>query len=267
MLVFSSTKQHNARNRADNRKDYLNSGIRSVVLYKGQAQAFSEQIMQVLVKFKIRGLVRYLSHAEMMKVFQRACVRSGFKLRYSRGYNPHPKMSIPLPKSVGLEGDEEMLCIYIERGGNDNSSVFTESEAEELKSALSEQLPEGCELLEVKGADESLTLHPYMVTYSLFLSEGQPGPQSKRLRDRINSVLCSDEQVLERYKGPGKKVQKKNVRPFVKTIELHNNIVTVECRVSSAGSIRVDEILRLLELEASELEKPVRRTKILWKEN
>jgi len=229
--------------------------------------------MLVLVTFKIRGFVRFLSHAEMMKVFQRGCVRSGFKLHFSEGYNPHPKISLPLPKSVGVEADEELLCLSIESGGYlDDTGVFSEFAAENFKAKLAEQLPRGCELLEVKTADESLSLQPYMATYRLFLRVaelplGQGTPESQRLKALINRILSSEEQVLERFRGPGRGVRRINVRSFIKSIKLNDNIIVVECSVSSAGTIRVDEILRLLGLEEPELGKPVRRTEILWKAN
>jgi hypothetical protein len=43
--------------------------------------------------------------------------------------------------------------------------------------------------------------------------------------------------------------------------------VIVECSVSSAGSIRVDEILKLLELDTEKLAGPIRRTAVGWQSN
>ena len=52
--------------------------------------------------------------------------------------------------------------------------------------------------------------------------------------------------------------------PFLKSIKLDNRNIAVECKISSAGSIRVDEILKLLELDVEKLEAPVRRTNVQW---
>ena len=71
-----------------------------------------------------------------MRVFQRACVRAGVKVAYSQGFNPHPRMSLVLPRSVGVESDDEILCLWLEEG--------QEQIDEEL---LKSELPEGIEIV------------------------------------------------------------------------------------------------------------------------
>jgi len=48
---------------------------------------------------------------------------------------------------------------------------------------------------------------------------------------------------------------------------LENRSIIVECNISSAGSIRVDEVLGLLELDEGKLASPVRRTNVQWQVN
>jgi radical SAM-linked protein len=70
--------------------------------------------VSVLIKFKIEGSLRYLSHAETLRLFQRACARAGVNLQYSQGFNPRPKLSLALPRSVGVESDDEMLILRVQ---------------------------------------------------------------------------------------------------------------------------------------------------------
>ena len=77
--------------------------------------AVSNETILLVIKFKLSGSLRFLSHAEMLKVFQRACVRAGIKIQYSQGFNPRPKLSLPLPRSVGVETDEDLLCLRVAR--------------------------------------------------------------------------------------------------------------------------------------------------------
>jgi hypothetical protein len=65
------------------------------------------------VRFRIGGALRFLSHAETSRVFQRACARAGIPVKYSAGFNPHPKLSLPLPRSVGVESDDELLVVRL----------------------------------------------------------------------------------------------------------------------------------------------------------
>ena len=57
--------------------------------------------------------MRFLSHAETIRVFQRACVRAGVQIAYSQGFNPHQKMSLVPPRSVGVESNDDLLCLWL----------------------------------------------------------------------------------------------------------------------------------------------------------
>ena len=106
----------------------------------------------VLVKHKVYGNLRFLSHAETLRVFQRACVRADIKIHYSQGFNPRPKLSLPLPRSVGVEADDDLLCLRVKSIGaidNQLDCLGLPFDNDQLKSRLSAQLPVGCELLSV----------------------------------------------------------------------------------------------------------------------
>jgi hypothetical protein len=55
-----------------------------------------------------------------------------------------------------------------------------------------------------------------------------------------------------------------DVREFLKSIKLDDRSIIVEYNISSDGSIRIEEILRLLELDEGKLASPVRRTNVRW---
>ena len=132
----------------------------------------------VLVKFGISGNLRFLSHAETVSVFQRACVRAGIKLRYSRGFNPRPKLSLPLPRPVGVVSDDDLLCLCIET----SASSF---DAEGLKAELSSQLPAGCELLSVRAVEGKRPPQPVSARYVLTVSKEY---QHKKLRSGLRII-------------------------------------------------------------------------------
>lgn len=54
-------------------------------------------------RFSRTGDLRYLSHLDVMKVLQLACVRAGVKPAYTDGFNPRPKMSFMPPLALGCE--------------------------------------------------------------------------------------------------------------------------------------------------------------------
>ena len=61
-----------------------------------------------LLKFTKEGNIRYISHLDLLRVFQRAMKRAGISLRYSQGFNPHAKISFAHPLSLGYSSTENI---------------------------------------------------------------------------------------------------------------------------------------------------------------
>jgi radical SAM-linked protein len=217
----------------------------------------SNETILLVIKFKIGGSLRFLSHAETVKLFQRACVRAGINMQYSRGFNPRPKLSLPLPRTVAVASDDDLLCLKI----NESTSNLCAT----VKSKLSAQLPRGCELLSVEVTEANVSFQPTSATYILPLSAEYI---NRKVKDNVECVLASESLILQRrMDAKNSKFKDVDVRPFLKSIETDDRAIVVECKISSAGTIRVDEILKLLELEAEMLTAPIRRTNVKWQVN
>jgi len=203
-----------------------------------------------VIRFKVRGDLRYLSHAETMRVFQRACVRAGVRVAYSQGFNPHPRLSLVLPRSVGVESDDEMLCLWLEDGeaGLDGES-------------LKRELPEGIEIVSVEMSQAKSVPEPSLATYLVRLGSGCA---DECIKVRIEELLAKEKVLIERRIGKDSRAKTVDVRPFLGSISMQGGDVVVDCKVSQAGTIRVDEILGLLQLGLQDLAGPVRRTGVQW---
>ena len=64
--------------------------------------------------FKKTGKAVWISHLDLMRLFQRAFKRAGLKLTHTQGFNPRPSVSIALPLSVGVESYCELLDFDLE---------------------------------------------------------------------------------------------------------------------------------------------------------
>jgi radical SAM-linked protein len=207
--------------------------------------------------------LRFVSHAETLKIFQRACVRAGIPLQYSEGFNPRPKLSLVLPRPVGVESDEELLCFRVNR---DSSLITGTADEHRIQTELAAQLPEGCELLSVSIVEAGTSFQPSSATY---VFPTRRDVLNERMQSTVDRVLASESLPVQRFRGPpadakGSPVKNVDVRIFLKSIELDDRSIIVECKISPDGSIRVDEILGLLELDESKLSGPIRRTNVQW---
>ncbi len=85
--------------------------------------------------------MRYISHLDLMRLFQRALRRAEIPLKMSEGFSPHPKLSIKRALKLGIESEHEEASVVLQK----------EVACQEFLKRLQEQLPEGIELKHVEG--------------------------------------------------------------------------------------------------------------------
>lgn len=91
--------------------------------------------------FSKKGMMRYISHLDLMRLFMRALRRAGLPIKLSEGFSPHPKLSIKRALKLGVESENEEASILLKE----------EIKSDEFKNRLQRQLPEGIEIKDVKG--------------------------------------------------------------------------------------------------------------------
>lgn len=94
------------------------------------------------LKFSKTGRAVYISHLDLMRTMQRVFSRAGVGLKYSEGFNPHAKISIVLPLTVGTRS----LCEYLDFALVDDFALAA------LPARLNPYMPEGIEALEAYEA-------------------------------------------------------------------------------------------------------------------
>ena len=90
-----------------------------------------------ILKFTKEKRLKYISHLDVLRLFQRAFKRAGIKLSYSKGYNPHAKVGFALPLSLGFESSGEYMEIETE----------LDYKEDEIKDGLNAIMPDGIEII------------------------------------------------------------------------------------------------------------------------
>ena len=91
------------------------------------------------ILFEKTGNAVYISHLDLMRLFQRAFKRAGLNLKHTQGFSPRAMVSIALPLSVGVESRCEILDY--ELVGQEELSFA------EIKERLNAALPAGVGVL------------------------------------------------------------------------------------------------------------------------
>lgn len=191
--------------------------------------------------------MRFISHHDVMRLFQRVLRRADIEVRMSQGFNPHPRMAFVLPLGVGIESDCEILFL-------DTSRWYR---ATELYERLEAELPHGIELLEVTLASPRSSAVPRDVAYVATLPESS-GKALEGITERVESFLQSRSVEIDRIRRD--KISRIDLRPYVSALEVTPEGLEMHMRVTPKGTARPDEILRALGVDA--LAARIRRTEL-----
>jgi radical SAM-linked protein len=73
---------------------------------------------RLLFSFIKEGTASYISHLDMMTVFERSLVRAGVHARFTEGFNPKPRLEFASPLGLGIESDEEIAAVVLGEAGD-----------------------------------------------------------------------------------------------------------------------------------------------------
>src|SRR5208283_338157 len=74
----------------------------------------SKSWQRLLFTFSKSGAAVFISHLDLMTVFERALARAGYSARFTEGYNPKPRLEFANPLSLGLSSEEEVAAIDLD---------------------------------------------------------------------------------------------------------------------------------------------------------
>ena len=184
---------------------------------------------RVRVRFDKQGLLRFISHRDLMRLFERALRRAGLPLAVTQGYNPHPRLSFPLALGTGMAGENEVmefeLCEWMPLGA--------------VREALTRQLPPGLLLRDLRAVSPQGSTTVTAIRYQVrFLG---PPPVTD---DQVASLLVRESIPVGRTrKGEPKTV---DIRPFLTRLHLEGDCLSVECAVRDGSTTRPEEVLAAL---------------------
>lgn len=156
--------------------------------------------------FEKTGNAVWISHLDLMRVFQRAFKRAGLPLTHTQGFNPRPSVSIALPLSVGVESVCELLDFDL-----DGETVS----CDEICSRLNSTLIPGVRVLQAYETGRKLKELAFLdCAVTLEYDNGIPA-NAQACIER----LFSTESLLVPKKGKNG-VQDQDIIPLLKSLEI-----------------------------------------------
>ncbi|AEY65255.1 TIGR03936 family radical SAM-associated protein [Clostridium sp. BNL1100] len=151
----------------------------------------------IRVKFRRGDEVKFISHLDLMKVFERAIRRARLPIAYSQGFNPHPGMVFGLPLGVGVTSEAEY---------GDFEITDDEMSAQEFADRLNLQLPKGMEVLAAKKKVSKQNIMATIAASEYIVIVGTPAEcNQKTLKTAIDKYLSQKEIVVKKRTKNGVK--------------------------------------------------------------
>ena len=156
--------------------------------------------------FEKTGNAVWISHLDLMRVFQRSFKRAGLPLTHTQGFNPRPSVSIALPMSVGVESRCELLDFDLEGDPVPN---------EEICQRLNQALVEGVRVLRVYDNGTKLKHLCYLsCEVELEYDNGIPA----QAQEEISRLFAREAVTVEKKNKNG--TRQENIIPMIKRLEI-----------------------------------------------
>ena len=101
-------------------------------------------VQKLRIRYAKRGRLRFTSHRDFARAFERAVRRARVPIAFSSGYSPHPKISYANASPTGAATEAEYLEIGLTR----------ECDPDTVRADLDASLPPGLDVLEVVVAGQ-----------------------------------------------------------------------------------------------------------------
>lgn len=193
--------------------------------------------------FEKTGNAVWISHLDLMRVFQRAFKRAGLPLTHTQGFNPRPSVSIALPLSVGIESKCELLDFDLEGEKVSN---------EEILNRLNDNLIGGVKVLDVYDDFSKIKNLAYLdCVLTLEYDAGIP----EDCVQGIQELFSREEVIVEKRTKNGPKPE--NIIPLIRSLEtmvMDENVIEIRTRVCCQNpSLNPMQLMAAMELYLPEM--------------
>ncbi|MEE9365842.1 MAG: TIGR03936 family radical SAM-associated protein [Dehalococcoidales bacterium] len=211
-------------------------------------------MQRLRIKYRRGEEVKYISHLDIMRLWQRALNRAGIALAYSEGFHPHPKISLAAPLAVGVTSEAELMDIALTRQVSPH--FFT--------AAVNQQLPADFEILQVVPIAESVPSLQSQVRFAEYTLELETERGQKEVASAIDNLLSLEHLPWQHRRDTG--TRHYDLRALIDDIWLidcQNKRCTIGMRLrcDSGGSGRPEQVTAALGF--MEPPKSIHRTKLI----
>lgn len=185
--------------------------------------------MRMIMRFGKNARLRFISHLDLQRFYQRALNRSGLPIAFSQGFNPHPVMAFGSALALGWTSEYEVLDVKF-------SVPMGRRRAEEaMRSALPDDLP----VLEVKLVDDRTPSMMPLVRASKYRISG-----SGISREMLDEFIAKDSVMAMRKTKSGEKLV--DIRPMAIALDMDGDDIIATLSLTDKETLKPDLLVRAI---------------------
>ena len=150
-------------------------------------------MQRLRIRFSRAEELKYISHLDLMRLWQRALNRAGIRLAYSEGFNPHPRLSLAAPLALGVTSQAELIDIVLEKWSSPHS----------FDAALGRQLPAGIEILQTFNTALPLPSLQSQVSFAEYAVKIKTDKSREEVETALESLLKLDSLPWQHQRDTG----------------------------------------------------------------
>ncbi|MEZ6135468.1 MAG: TIGR03936 family radical SAM-associated protein [Pirellulaceae bacterium] len=131
------------------------------------------------VRFTKTGDLRWISHRDLARVWERLLRRANLQLAFSQGFHPKPRISFPSALALGIEALDEIVEL----------EIVGEFSLQQIEADLRREMPIGMELIELSSLTLGLGKAKVIgASYRVQIT----AEERDEIAGRLEELLCSD---------------------------------------------------------------------------
>ncbi|MFC1968488.1 TIGR03936 family radical SAM-associated protein [Chloroflexota bacterium] len=125
--------------------------------------------------------VKYITHLDLMRCWERTLRRARMPLAYSEGFSPHPRMSLAVPLPLGVTSEAELMDIFLTRWVS--TTLFIR--------AVGQQLPPGIDMLEAWIMAQGIPSLQSQVRFAEYKVEVESHQSQEEVESSLHALLST----------------------------------------------------------------------------
>lgn len=206
--------------------------------------------MRVRIRFGKQKTIRFCSHKDVVRAFQRGFAAAGLPVEYSRGYHPHMRMSFGPPLKTGWGGLDEYVDLQLENA------------VDGFEPRCNAVLPDGLEILKSRSLADGtpkLAADICAATYTVRIGKedaARTQAQMERVLERTEKFKVSIAGANNEPEGENPKVTSVGVDESGPDIRIEYTSSMLDGRV-----VAPDDVVRVIAGDPDGFETPIRVTR------